>query len=230
MIQSIAHEDYSISVRAEGSENDHAVLFCNGGGVNVIKQRFYTHQDSLQKHGVGSVNFEYRGTGVTGGTFADSSLEKRIQEGIAVIDWYETTYGSLKSWGIYGPSMGAYIALGIAHRIGSRVTKLVLCAPAAYAPEAQNATFGPVFTSIISRPQSHIDSLSFEWIRSFEGETLLLLPELDEVVPKDVFHTYIKQANPTRTKIHWIPDSTHFMWKTGVEQRLIPTVVAFVTQ
>lgn len=224
----ISFRDYKISLRFDDCGSEVCVLFCNGGGKSVTKERFYNHQDALTGNGVSSVNFEYLGTGKTGGDFALSSLSQRVDEGLAVIDWVEKKSTNVKKWVVFAPSMGAYIALGVASKIGFRCEKLILSAPAAYSKGAHNLLFGEGFTTEIRKPGSFQDSLSFDWISKFTGKVLLFFPENDEVVPREVFERYISSVKDENLLVRWLPETTHYMGRNGVEKNLIPEVLEFI--
>ena len=72
------------------------------------------------RRGVAMLRFDYSGTGSSGGSFADGTLERWIDEALAIID--QLTEGPLV---VVGSSMGGWIALHLALRRAERLQALV---------------------------------------------------------------------------------------------------------
>jgi len=70
--------------------------------------------------GLGMVRFDYSGTGSSGGSFADGSLDLWIKEALSIVD--QLTSGPLL---LVGSSMGGWIALHVALQRREWVTALV---------------------------------------------------------------------------------------------------------
>jgi pimeloyl-ACP methyl ester carboxylesterase len=139
-----------------------------------------------ERRGIAMLRFDYSGTGSSGGTFEDGTLELWLQEGLAAVD--QLTIGPLI---LVGSSMGGWIALHITMRRPERVQALVGIAAA------------PNFTQW-GFTQEQVAELRDEGrlTRGFweSGQRLLLLDteipidcpvrllhgELDEEVPLDV--------------------------------------------
>lgn len=64
-----------------------------------------------------------------------------------------------------------------------RVHAIALCAPAVYAADAWEVPFGDGFTELIRRPESWREPRALEAFRAFAGRAVLVLPELDAVIP-----------------------------------------------
>lgn len=139
-----------------------------------------------ERRGIAMLRFDYSGTGSSGGTFEDGTLELWLEEALAAID--QLTIGPLI---LVGSSMGGWIALHITMRRPERVQALVGIAAA------------PNFTQW-GFTQEQVAELRDEGrlTRGFweSGQRLLLLDteipidcpvrllhgELDEEVPLDV--------------------------------------------
>ena len=72
------------------------------------------------RRGLAMLRFDYSGTGSSGGSFVDGTLERWLEEAVTLVD--ELTEGPLV---IVGSSMGGWIALHLALRRPERVQALV---------------------------------------------------------------------------------------------------------
>ena len=73
-----------------------------------------------QRRGLAMLRFDYSGTGSSGGSFADGTLDAWINEALAMVD--QLTQGPLV---VVGSSMGGWIAFHLALRRPERVQALV---------------------------------------------------------------------------------------------------------
>jgi pimeloyl-ACP methyl ester carboxylesterase len=80
---------------------------------------------------------------------------------------------------VIGHSLGGAVALKVAQAHRASVRRIVLFCPALYAEAAWQQPFGPPFKSAISLPYSFLDSPSLDFLRTFEGEVLLVIGEYD---------------------------------------------------
>lgn len=198
------------------------VLFLFGGSKSRGKERFAEWQEFLATENIGSMSFDYSGTGKSTGKFSDSSLGKRIHESIAVIDWLTNIIGEDANLALAGGSMGAYVALGASKIFPTLIKNLILFCPAAYAKECHSLHFGRKFTRCIRRPDSWKNSLAFRWIERFTGRILLLVPENDEVIPSEIPREYQRRAiRATRVAYITIPRTTHNLLSPQITSRRI---------
>jgi pimeloyl-ACP methyl ester carboxylesterase len=77
------------------------------------------------QRGLGMLRFDYSGTGASSGRFEDGTLERWLEEALAVVD--ALTDGPLL---LVGSSMGGWIALHVAFARAARVQALVAIAAA----------------------------------------------------------------------------------------------------
>lgn len=231
--------DLSARVCMSEESSQKWVLFLNGAGAALSKDRFVGMQAELAKAGYNSLSFDYIGTGATGGDLNTTSLENRIEQCLAAVLWLQEQYGPIGELSIYGVSMGGYAALGLAAYLQShgpvQPRAVILAAGAAYAPEAHAVLFGPQFTSIlrsdINRKPSWTDSLSFEWLRTSVADVLLIVAEKDEVVPAELSARYKEvgeQKEQGRFEYLLLPDCTHYIGRTGEEEKLVGAIVRFL--
>ncbi|MBP9686207.1 MAG: alpha/beta fold hydrolase [Candidatus Doudnabacteria bacterium] len=236
-----AIRDISARVCAPDSPSQKWVLFLNGAGAALSKDRFLGMQQELAKAGYNSLSFDYIGTGATGGDLYTTSLENRIEQCLVAVLWLQEQYGPIGELSIYGVSMGGYAALGLAAYLQShgpvQPRAVILAAGAAYAPEAHAVLFGPQFTSIlrsdIGGKPSWNDSLSFEWLRTSVADVLLIVAENDEVVPAELSAQYKaagEQKVQGRFEYLLLPGCTHYIGQTGEEGKLASTILTFLKQ
>lgn len=234
-----ASRDLSARVCRSEESSQKWVLFLNGAGAALSKDRFVGMQEELMQAGYHSLSFDYIGTGATGGDLYTTSLENRIEQCLAAVLWLQEQYGPLGELSIYGVSMGGYAALGLAAYLQShgpvQPRAVILAAGAAYAPEAHAVLFGPQFTSIlrsdIDGKPSWSDSLSFEWLRTSGADVLLIVAEKDEVVPAELSARYKEvgeQKQHGRFEYLLLPDCTHYIGRTGEEPNLVRVISDFL--
>ena len=186
------------------------VIFLFGGSKSRGKERFIDWQEFLAAENIGSISFDYSGTGKSTGNFFASSLANRINETATITRWVKKRFGPKVRLALCGGSMGAYIALGVSRIFPKSIKNLILFCPAAYAKESHSVCFGPEFTACIQKPNSWKNSLSFEWIQQFTGTVLLLVPENDEIVPVEIPREFFRRArNISKVKYITIPSATH---------------------
>ncbi len=214
------------------------MVFLNGAGVGLSKDRFLLFHEAFIAAGINSLSFDYVGIGETGGSMADSSLADRIEQVLAVLMWIENTYGAMSKLGLYGVSMGCYVALGVnyaLHESGKHTPdKLILVAGAAYAAASHSTLFGSAFTEIL-RSQPHgrpswVDSKSFGWLKESTADVLLVVAEQDEIIPRAISDQYSEVAKARfsgKFIYHLIPGATHYIGRTGEECALSPHLVDF---
>lgn len=105
-----------LNAGVEIAENPKAcILFLSGGSIEVGKERYFKWQENLKNIGVSSVSFDYSGVNASGTSLKESSLESRIEEGVAVTEWIKQNMPA-PQYMLYGASMGGYIALGLIDR------------------------------------------------------------------------------------------------------------------
>lgn len=130
----------------------------------------------LQAAGVGSLAGDLSGhTERSPLANADTSLANNLREALR---FSELLGSGLDA--VFGHSLGGALAMKLAQQRRHTVRTLVLSSPALY-PEAAYAVarFGPAFTRAISTPFGFMDSASLPFLRSFEGQVVLIVGEYD---------------------------------------------------
>src|SRR5688572_17535892 len=95
------------------------LLFLPGYASDMEGAKAVAIDAFAERRGVAMLRFDYSGTGSSGGSFADGTLDAWIDEALAMID--ELTEGPLV---VVGSSMGGWIALHLALRRPERVQAL----------------------------------------------------------------------------------------------------------
>lgn len=185
-------------------------ILLSGGSKKIGQERYAEFQALLQQQGVSSLAFDYAGSGRSEGVFDDSSLADRIEQTAFLYSWLCKQYGENITIYLCGASMGAYVAVGAANKIGAPVSKLMLVCSAAYSQNAHAVNFGPAFSQEIRRPESWKNSLAFQWIEEYKGELLIIAGEQDDIIPKEIPQTYLESAVRAASKnLAIIPQAKH---------------------
>lgn len=205
----VGKEKISMLTSRPNRNPSHWVLFLFGGSRTRGKERFAEWQKYLTQENIGSISFDYSGTGKSTGHFFDSSLANRIDETVSVIRWIKKNIHP-ESFTLCGGSMGAYVALGASRIFPKLIKNLILFCPAAYAKECHSLHFCRKFTRCIRRSDSWKNSLAFRWIERFTGRILLLIPEDDEIIPPHIPLEYQRRAkNAADVHSITIPHAAH---------------------
>jgi pimeloyl-ACP methyl ester carboxylesterase len=129
----------------------------------------------LQALGIGSLSFNLSGhTPNPDIALESTSLAQNLQEALQFADHLG---GVLNT--VIGHSLGGALALKVAQAHRASVKRIVLICPALYAEAAWQQPFGPPFKRAISVPCGFLDSPSLKFLRTFDGEVLLVIGEYD---------------------------------------------------
>jgi pimeloyl-ACP methyl ester carboxylesterase len=144
-------------------------------GARSDYSRLNTILHPLQVLGVASLSFNLSGHNPC----ADIALEKtslahNLQEALQFAGHLGAELNT-----VIGHSLGGAVALKVAQAHRASVRRIVLFCPAVYAEAAWQQPFGPPFKRAISVPYGFLDSTSLEFLRTFEGEVLLVIGEYD---------------------------------------------------
>jgi uncharacterized protein len=179
-------------------------LILHGAGETTNLKLFYRVAEALLKRGIGVVMFDYAGHGDSSGKLADSSLERRQRQAAGVIDQLLPPQSKFYAIGF---SMSGQTVCDLLPAYGERIPTIVLLAPAIYAAEVHDLTFGsPDFTRILRTPYSWRTSRAPELLASYKGKVIIELGDNDEVIPEGVVGL-LRQAHPTEYR-HY-PGATH---------------------
>ncbi|MFF5978578.1 alpha/beta fold hydrolase [Streptomyces olindensis] len=185
------------------------VVLLHGAG-NGSKERLVPLLEEFAAHGCRVLAFDFSGHGQSTGALRESSLRRRFEQAVSVIDARARVDGPLV---LVGFSMSGQTVADLVRHYGDRVAALGLCAPAVYAAEAWDVPFGDGdgrFSEIIRRPGSWRAAPALEVLREFEGRAVLAVPGADEVIPPAVTEA-VSQALARRAQFtHWtLPEAEH---------------------
>jgi len=128
----------------------------------------------LQAQGIGSLSGNLSGHSLASQPGAAApSLHTNLHEALSFHQHIAEQCHTL-----IGHSLGAAIALKMAAQLPS-ISKLVLICPAVYPDAAHQAPFGPAFTAAIRQPFAFLQCDSYEFLRTFTGQVLLVIGEYD---------------------------------------------------
>jgi pimeloyl-ACP methyl ester carboxylesterase len=120
--------------RAAGES--HTIVFLPGYASDMDGRKALAIDGFCAARGLGCLRLDYSGTGSSPGAFADGTLDRWLDEALAAIE-FAVPPGKLV---LAGSSMGGWLALHLALRLGDRVAALLGIAAA---PDFTDWGFGP---------------------------------------------------------------------------------------
>ncbi|MGC0341339.1 alpha/beta fold hydrolase [Streptomyces sp. SLBN-8D4] len=204
-----AHDGERLSGVYGGGPAATTAVLLHGAG-NGSKERLLPLLDMFLAHGIRALAFDFSGHGESSGDLRESSLRRRFEQAVAVIDAHAPADGPLV---LVGFSMSGQTVADLARHYGERVAALGLCAPAVYAGEAWEVPFGRgdgEFSEIIRRPDSWRRSPALDVLRAYEGRAVLAVPGTDAVIPPEVTEA-VQEALTSRSQFTRLelPDADH---------------------
>ncbi|MFD5128297.1 alpha/beta fold hydrolase [Streptomyces olindensis] len=193
-----------------GGEPARATVVLLHGAGNGSKERLVPWLEEFAALGCRALAFDFSGHGESTGALRESSLRRRFEQAVSVIDARARVDGPLV---LVGFSMSGQTVADLVRHYGDRVAALGLCAPAVYAAEAWDVPFGDGdgrFSAIIRRPGSWRAAPALEVLRAYEGRAVLAVPGTDEVIPPAVTEA-VSAALARRAQFtHWeLPEAEH---------------------
>lgn len=186
-----------------GSSEFVDLLILHGAGTSN-RERYLPIRQKLAQFGLTSLAFDFIGHGETSGALANSSLESRTRQALAVVSTRQCRSPLM----ILGASMGAYNAIKLTEHC--QVSLLILIAPAVYTPKAYFLPFGDEFSQVIRSQNSWVDSDAWQIVSKYSGDLLLLVPENDTVIPAEIPKRLLDSATKSRKReMLIVPDAPH---------------------
>ncbi|MEW2284321.1 alpha/beta fold hydrolase [Streptomyces sp. NPDC047841] len=186
-------------------------LLLHGAG-NGSKQRLLPLLADFAARGCRALAFDFSGHGESTGALAESSLRRRYEQAVAVLDAHVPEDDPLI---LVGFSMSGQTVADLVRHYGRRVAAVGLCAPAVYPPAAWDVPFGTGegrFSELIRTPDGWRDSPALEAFRAYEGRAVLAVPGTDTIIPPAVTRA-VQEALSTRadcTRLD-LPDADHML-------------------
>ena len=125
------------------------VVFCHGFGGTKEGPLFELITDSLQKHGIASIRFDFNGHGESEGKFEDMTVPNEINDAKKVIE-YVRDLRYVSKIALVGHSQGGVVASMTAGELGSDISAVVLMTPAAVLRDdaIRGSTFGKQYNPL----------------------------------------------------------------------------------
>ncbi len=183
-------EQLSLSLFPSNDHREWCVSLHGGGPSSRLTTEYLA--ETFVNHGISFCSFDFSGSGTSSGVLAEASLEKRLNEALAVIDSLGGKVGT-----VIGSSMGGYLALKVTER--RAVERLMLFGPAAYSIQAWALPFGDGFTEELRRPNSFLETDARTLCERFRGTAVVVWGERDEVIPAPVRTLYSQSFTGART-------------------------------
>jgi uncharacterized protein len=158
-------------------------LYLHGAGSST-KERGDALCQALSERQVSAVSFDFSGGGQSTSCLP-CSLQKRADEASAVLE--QLLLPTRLPLVVLAFSMSGQVAMDLLSKFGNQIKCLALFNPAIYDSRARAVPFGPEFSAIIRQEGSWKKSdiaVSFE---SYQGITLLVKSEHDDVIPPEVY-------------------------------------------
>lgn len=190
---------YEISTEwYEGKENKKILIVLPGYSSSKARQKIHA-EAMVQDTGICALAVDFSGHGESPFSLDDTRPAQHLLELVCVYDWLHEQHPDA-SISISGSSYGGYLA---AHLSKYRdLTHLILRAPAIYLPSAFYDPWSirtndvEAYAQMIKPYRTNMAELEkhpvFEQASKFKGRTLVVVHEIDEVVPRPTTDAFIK--------------------------------------
>lgn len=175
------------------------VVFCHGFGGRKEGPLFELVADSLQKHGIASIRFDFNGHGESEGRFQDMTVPNEIEDAKKVVT-YVNNLPYVEKIALVGHSQGGVVASMTAGELNTEISAVVLMAPAAVLRDdaIRGSVFGKQFNPL--DPPEFVElwagqKLGAKYIKTafslpiyetaahYQGPALIIHGNADRVVP-----------------------------------------------
>ncbi|WP_328908444.1 alpha/beta fold hydrolase [Streptomyces sp. NBC_00234] len=203
------HDGERLSGVYGGDPSGVTAVVLHGAGSSSMERLLPLVQEFVA-HGCRGVAFDFSGHGESTGRLSESSLRRRFEQAVAVIDAYGGAEGPLV---LVGFSMSGQTVADLVAHYGDRVAALGLCAPAVYTAAAWDVPFeegNGRFSGTIRRPDSWREASALQVLRAYEGRAVLAVPGTDAVIPAAVTES-VQDALAARSQYTRfdLPDAQH---------------------
>jgi pimeloyl-ACP methyl ester carboxylesterase len=186
------------------STGDQQPLIMLHGAGEASKERFERLRFKLLEHGIGSVALDFIGHGDSAGSLAHSSLEKRTQQVMALIELLNLR----PPFRFFATSMGAYNAIKLSQLLETEL--LILGVPGVYTPKAYSVPFGDAFSKIIREKESWRQSDAWEILEKYRGKLLIVASTSDAVIPPEIpAKLYRSASHAVEKELLWLEQCSH---------------------
>jgi len=117
-------------LHAPESRPSPCVVACHGMGASKDSDKYLLLGRELPAAGLALARFDFRGSGESGGSHREATIESRVADLEAVLDHLAKCPELDGRFGLLGSSLGGFVAVQVASKHPGRVSRLVLLAPA----------------------------------------------------------------------------------------------------
>lgn len=187
------------------------VVFCHGFGGTKDGPLFELITDSLQKHGIASVRFDFNAHGESEGKFEDMTVPNEIEDAKKVVE-YVRDLRYVSKVALVGHSQGGVVAAMTAGELASDIAAVALMAPAAVLRDdaIRGSTFGKMYNPL--DPPEYVELWGNQRLGRKYIQTAFSLP-IYETAAKYQGPALIIHGNGDRVVPYTYGERFHQLWK-----------------
>jgi alpha/beta superfamily hydrolase len=187
------------------------VVFCHGFGGTKDGPLFELITDSLQKHGIASVRFDFNGHGESEGKFEDMTVPNEIEDAKKVVE-YVRDLRYVSKVALVGHSQGGVVAAMTAGELAPDIAAVALMAPAAVLRDdaIRGSTFGKMYNPL--DPPEYVELWGNQRLGRKYIQTAFSLP-IYETAAKYQGPALIIHGNGDRVVPYTYGERFHQLWK-----------------
>lgn len=187
------------------------VVFCHGFGGTKDGPLFELITDSLQKHGIASVRFDFNAHGESEGKFEDMTVPNEIEDAKKVVA-YVRDLRYVSKVALVGHSQGGVVAAMTAGELAPDIAAVALMAPAAVLRDdaIRGSTFGKMYNPL--DPPEYVELWGNQRLGRKYIQTAFSLP-IYETAAKYQGPALIIHGNGDRVVPYTYGERFHQLWK-----------------
>jgi len=187
------------------------VVFCHGFGGTKDGPLFELITDSLQKHGIASVRFDFNAHGESEGKFEDMTVPNEIEDAKKVVE-YVRDLRYVSKVALVGHSQGGVVAAMTAGELAPDIAAVALMAPAAVLRDdaIRGSTFGKMYNPL--DPPEYVELWGNQRLGRKYIQTAFSLP-IYETAAKYQGPALIIHGNGDRVVPYTYGERFHQLWK-----------------
>ncbi|MET3697901.1 hypothetical protein SAMN05877753_104221 [Bacillus oleivorans] len=213
------------------------------GSKTEGKSLFVRYARELLKNGIGTIRFDFSGSGESDGLFSNMTFSQEVYEAkeifkmVQTLEWVDPDKIMLT-----GFSMGGAIAAQVAKEYPNRIHKLCLWSPAgnmnqiacSYFEKSPKLPNGNMDIGGLELSRSFYEDLKdrnlYEGISIYQNPVLIIHGTNDQSVPYIFGQKYAEVFVNNRVRIHLIQDADHVFSRLGWIEELFELSVQFLSE